>query len=207
VKDEIVVNDRLVKDMPGNHGDYYSSEYNDAKFRKSHPWEESRGIGGSYGFNRAENLEDYSTSKQLILELADIVSRGGNLLLNVGPTADGRIPVIMQQRLTDIGEWLRINGEAIYGTSKYKRSSDSVEGHKIYFTSKPGEVYVIFSHWPENKVTINLDASTKIKDVSLINAKEKVLWSQQGSKITLKLPQISYNDLPAVNAWVLKISY
>ena len=104
VKNEVVVNDRFAKGMPGKHGDYFSSEYEDTEAVGSgHPWEESRGVGGSYGFNRAENIDDYSSSEDLIHELIDIVSRGGNLLLNVGPTADGRIPVIMQQRLVDMG--------------------------------------------------------------------------------------------------------
>jgi alpha-L-fucosidase len=207
VKDEVVVNDRLVKDMPGNHGDYYSSEYNDAKFSKFHPWEESRGIGGSYGYNRAENLEDYSTSKQLVLELADIVSRGGNLLLNVGPTADGRIPVIAQQRLTDIGEWLKINGEAIYGTTKFEKSSDTINGHKVYFTAKPDATYIIFSHWPENSFNVNFNSARKIKDITLLNGNKKVSWSRKGNQVAMKLPFVNYNDLPAVDAWVLKIKY
>ena len=79
-------------------------------------WEENRGIGHSYGYNRNEQLDDYKSSHDLILMLVDVVSRGGNLLLDIGPTADGRIPVIMQQRLIDIGNWLDLNGEAIYGT-------------------------------------------------------------------------------------------
>ena len=56
VKDEVVVNDRFARGMPGKHGDYFSSEYKDADIDQQHPWEESRGIGGSYGYNRAENL-------------------------------------------------------------------------------------------------------------------------------------------------------
>ena len=123
--------------MTGKHGDYFSSEYKDAdadSFQK--PWEESRGIGGSYGFNRAENAEDYSSSKDLIIELIDIVSRGGNLLLNVGPTADGRIPVVMQERLLDIGDWLAINGEAIYGTKKHAIPSIKSDDQQLYFSNK-----------------------------------------------------------------------
>ncbi|MDO9375375.1 MAG: alpha-L-fucosidase [Ferruginibacter sp.] len=60
--------------------------------------------------------------------LADIVSRGGNLLLDIGPTADGRIPVIMQQRLTDMGNWLQTNDEAIYGTKAYKQPYEWSDG-------------------------------------------------------------------------------
>ena len=68
------------------------------------PNEECRGIGGSFGFNRFETPEDYMSSKELVHMLIDLVSRGSNFLLNIGPTADGRIPVIMQQKLLDIGD-------------------------------------------------------------------------------------------------------
>jgi alpha-L-fucosidase len=93
-------------------------------------WEECRGIGESFGFNRNETLAEYSSSQELILMLVDVVSNGGNLLLNVGPTADGRIPIFMQERLLDIGNWLEINGEAIYGTTKYKVTTQWSEGQR-----------------------------------------------------------------------------
>ena len=81
VREEIVVNDRFAKGMPGRHGDYFSSEYKDAQFdeTRQHPWEESRGLGGSYGFNRAERLNDYLSTSDLIEELIDVVSRGQDI--------------------------------------------------------------------------------------------------------------------------------
>jgi alpha-L-fucosidase len=108
---------------------YTTSEYGSG-MDASVTWEESQGIGHSYGYNRNEKLEDYKSSHDLILMLVDIVSRGGNLLLDIGPAADGLIPVIMQQRLTDIGTWLQTNGEAIYGTKAYKQSYQWSEGKK-----------------------------------------------------------------------------
>ena len=145
-KDEVVVNDRWAKDMPGKHGDYFSSEYQDTDaVGGDHPWEESRGVGGSYGYNRAENIDDYSTSRELVHELIDVVGRGGNFLLNIGPTADGRIPVVMQDRLRGIGAWLAVNGEAIYGTRQW-RASGAVSGAcgpDLRYTAKSDDLYVL----------------------------------------------------------------
>ena len=104
------------------HGGYWTTEYTAGMSGMDHPWEESRGMGFSYGYNRAERLEDYHTGRELVLMLTDIVSRGGNLLLDIGPTADGTIPVIMQERLHEIGDWLQVNGEAIYGTRPWKQT-------------------------------------------------------------------------------------
>ena len=68
-----------------------------------HPWEESRGMGFCYGYNRAERIDDYHTGRELVILLVDLVSRGGNLLLDIGPAADGTIPVVMEERLLQIG--------------------------------------------------------------------------------------------------------
>ena len=99
VKDEVVINDRWGNDTRHKHGGYWTTEYTAGMSGMDHPWEESRGMGFSYGYNRAERLEDYHTGRELVIMLVDIVSRGGNLLLDIGPAADGTIPVIMQERL------------------------------------------------------------------------------------------------------------
>jgi alpha-L-fucosidase len=127
-KDEVVVNDRWGKECRHHHGGYYTTEYAAGMKDASHPWEESRGMGFSYGWNRIENIDDYKSARELILVLIDLTSRGGNLLLDIGPTGDGRIPVIMQQRLLEIGDWLKVNGEAIYGTRYAGRACQWTEG-------------------------------------------------------------------------------
>ena len=205
VKDEVVVNDRFAKDMPGQHGDYFSSEYQDTDAVNSeHPWEESRGVGGSYGFNRAENIDDYSSSEELIHELVDIVSRGGNLLLNVGPTADGRIPVIMQQRLIDMGEWLEVNGDAIYGTRKRGVSSQESGDQKLYFTTKAGSIYCMFSH-ADQELIIDLLDSEKVRHVSLLGWEGDVRWETEGQRLTIQLPKMGLNEIPCLYTWALQI--
>ena len=203
---EIVVNDRWCKGMPGKHGDYFSSEYKDAdagSFGK--PWEESRGVGGSYGFNRAENAEDYSSSKDLIIELIDIVSRGGNLLLNVGPTADGRIPVIMQERLLDIGDWLNVNGDAIYGTRKYAVSSVKSDNQALYFSSKENEIYCFYTKWTDT-IEINLPLKEKVRNVTLLGYKGNITWAiDKNNKLIVDIPRLTIDEIPCQYAWTLKI--
>lgn len=206
VKNEVVVNDRWCKECPGEHGDYYSSEYQDATgLEMSHPWEESRGIGGSYGFNRAENLKDYHTSKQLIHELIDIVSRGGNLLLNVGPTADGRIPVIMQERLADIGDWLSINGEAIYGSRVFTAGRS---GNKMLrFTQKGNTVFAICLEWPGKYLTLDGFSEMESTSVELLGIEGDLIFSSNESRILIQTPELNPGNNPSSHAWVFKISF
>jgi hypothetical protein len=129
VKDKVVINDRWGQETRHHHGGYYTTEYeSEADFDK--PWEECRGMGFSFGYNRNEDIEDYNSAQTLVLMLCDLVSNGGNLLLDIGPDDRGRIPVIMQERLLQIGEWLHVNGEAIYGTRKWKDAVQWTEGKR-----------------------------------------------------------------------------
>jgi len=208
VKHEVVVNDRFAKNMPGNHGDYYSSEYKDMDDSNlNHPWEESRGIGGSYGFNRAEGIENYNSSEELIHELIDIVSRGGNLLLNVGPMADGIIPVIMQERLNDIGLWLKVNGEAIYETRKMTIDKQKRTKEEVYFTSKKKELFCIFTKWTDT-IEINLLKEENVKDISLLGYDGLLEWKlSENNKLIIKIPKLTIDEIPCMHAWTLKIEF
>jgi len=130
VRDSVVVNDRWGTGVRFQHGGVYTPEYQPDLDFEEHAWEENRGMGASYGYNRAEDAWDYNSAQSLILHLVDKVSRGGNFLLDIGPDASGKIPPIMQERLLSIGKWLKINGEAIYGTRRWRISSQWSAGRR-----------------------------------------------------------------------------
>lgn len=209
VKESVVVNDRWGKETRGKHGGIYTTEYDIAgeqsvaKEKAEHPWEECRGIGGSFGYNRNENLENYETSESLIHILIDKVSRGGNLLLNVGPTADGRIPVIMQQRLKDIGDWLAINGDAIYGTRAWNKPANAEKKANMFFTVKGKDLYVIITKWTEKPMTIK--GISQANAVTLLGFKGKIKYSSANNQLTITPPVVSPADNLSQYAWVFRI--
>ncbi|MEN9920067.1 MAG: hypothetical protein RL662_2503 [Bacteroidota bacterium] len=125
---EAIVNDRW-----GSGADYgfKTPEYSAGITLTDRPWAEVRGVGRSFGLNRNEPLENYLTEDQLIHHFATLVANGGGLTLNVGPAGDGQIPLLQQERLLQLGDWLRVNGEAIYETRAYKKQT---EEKQIYIT-------------------------------------------------------------------------
>jgi alpha-L-fucosidase len=206
VRDTVVVNDRWGKETRSKHGGFYTTEYdNDAEGASiEHPWEECRGIGSSFGYNRNENLEDYSSSEKLVHTLIEKVAQGGNLLLNVGPTADGRIPVIMQQRLSDMGAWLKVNGEAIYATKPWSAASENTDA-SVYYTTKGKDLYVIFTKYPEKSVTIK-GITGKPVSVEMLGSDVKVSYAVNGKNLTIHPPVMTINKYPCNYAWTFKVS-
>jgi alpha-L-fucosidase len=204
VKDHVVVNDRWGKETRSVHGGIYTTEYDLVHSETvtkaiEHPWEECRGIGSSFGYNRNEGLEDYNSSTQLVEILIDKVSRGGNLLLNIGPTADGRIPVIMQQRLLDMGEWLKVNGEAIYGTTAWK-AAPSQKQKGVYYTQKGKDLYVLLTAFPEKNFTV--PGIQKPSRVEMLGVNQTVKFSGN----TISPPVVTPANMPCDHAWVFKLT-
>jgi alpha-L-fucosidase len=208
VKNEVVINDRWGKETRSKHGGIYTTEYdlihdaNSTGTEINHPWEECRGIGSSFGFSRNEMLDDYSTSEQLIHILIDKVARGGNLLLNIGPDSDGTIPVIMQQRLRDMGNWLRVNGDAIYNTRKWANAPKIDKNTTVYFTKKGTDLYLITTKWLDNLTVDGVSASTK---VSLLGLNSAVKTTVKGNKLTIAAPLVTPANVPCQHAWVYKL--
>jgi len=235
VKDEVVVNDRWGKDSRHKHGGYWTTEYTPGMADTSHPWEESRGMGYSYGYNRAERLDHYRTGRELVTILVDIVSRGGNLLLDIGPDADGTIPVIMEQRLAEIGAWLAVNGEAIYGSRPhavakqwsagaipaidYNKEYDTVydvskltgtpapgkASIEAFFTRKGDAVYAILTRWPGRRFTWKDAGALRPTAISLLGASGPLRFTKAGNSLLIDLPDLPEALLPQP-LWVLKLS-
>jgi alpha-L-fucosidase len=118
---EGVVNDRWGVPYHG----FWTREYAHVAQTLEHPWEATRGLGWSFGYNEAEGPEHTIGERELVHLLVDVVSKNGNLLLNVGPAADGTIPALQRERLAALGAWLARHGEAIYATRPWLRSGDT----------------------------------------------------------------------------------
>lgn len=118
--------DAIANDRWGHGADYgfKTPEYSAGITMTDRPWAEVRGIGRSFGLNRNEPLENYLTEDALIRHFATLVANGGGMILNVGPAGDGQIPLLQQERLIQLGEWLSVNGEGIYGTTAYKKHTE-----------------------------------------------------------------------------------
>ncbi len=205
----VVINDRWGSECRGVHGGYFTTEYGDVNANMSEQfmkrgWEENRGIGFSFGYNRHEDISDYQTAESLVHMLVEIVSKGGNFLLDIGPTADGRIPVIMQERLLQMGKWLQVNGEAIYSSRPYQVDH---EGKTIRFTkSKDGKyVYAVSSVWPGNYFKLSDVKPIAGSQVYMLGVKEPLKWEWKNNSLNIQIPQSIQNNKPCDYSYSFKI--
>ena len=220
VKDTVVVNDRWGKSPDrrqssrGVHGGHYTTEYgfetgeiSDGKKGRAsaiHPWEECRGFGRSFGYNRFERASDYMSEPECIALLVRVVSAGGNLLLNIGPDRHGLIPPIMEDRLLAMGRWLEVNGEAIYGTTGVSAQGRE-NGEGIFLTRKQDAIYAIAMGWRETPFAVSCGKG--VKNVSLLGSGAKVEWRAEGDDLLITPPSLPYSALPCAHAFVYRIDF
>jgi len=187
--------DGVVDDRFGvKHSDFVSPEYETLSKISDKKWEECRGLGRSFGYNRAEGEKETIAKDELIYLLVDIVSKNGNLLLDVGPEADGTIPAVQMDRLKTLGAWLERNGEGIYGTRPWKRAEgETAEGLRVRFTQKDGAVYAFLLGEPKGKAVrvrgLRLKEGAEVGWLEEAGRKASATWKQLGEDVEIRVTE------------------
>lgn len=200
----------------------YDIERGQLKELRPYFWQTDTAVSkNSWGY--VQN-HDYKNAGDIVGDLVDIVSKNGTLLLNIGPRPDGTIPEAEEQILRDIGRWLAVNGEAIYGSRPWQRFGEgptevvegsfndtkrpAFTGEDIRFTTKENTLYAICLGWPEETVVIkSLSANSplqadQIAGISMLGTAEALSWSQDGSGLKISRPA----QKPGEYAYTFKVS-
>jgi alpha-L-fucosidase len=200
-----IVNDRVGNDL----GDFSTKEQQLADNINAKPWELCHTMGGQWGYNKHDVY--YKTPETLIRYLVDAVSKGGNFLLNVGPTGLGDFPIFTSPIIESFHVWLAENGEAIYGARPWRifgetyipvPTENKENAPDFRFTAKDKNLYIIVRGVKAQKYTLtSIKPTDKIKKISLLGNSQKVVWKQTAQGLEVAIPELS----PArVAVYVLK---
>ncbi|XP_014779792.1 alpha-L-fucosidase isoform X2 [Octopus bimaculoides] len=213
VKNTVVINDRWGKDARCRHGGFMTCDdrYNPGTIQPR-KWENCMTIDKeSWGYRRNAQEQDYFTMEELTETLAKTVSCGGNLLMNIGPTSDGRIIPLYQERLKQFGDWLKINGEAIYGSKPWIAQQD-ILNPQVWYTSKSNGngnpiVYAIVLELPySGSLELGVPKPSQDTLVTWLGYQEgDIKWTVSGNNIIIEIPKVYPHQLPCQWAWVFKI--
>ncbi|WP_083762577.1 alpha-L-fucosidase [Parvibaculum lavamentivorans] len=152
--------------QPIPHSDFRTPEYTRFSTIQKKKWEATRGMSYSFGFNRDDKDEDYEAADTLLGDFIDGVSKGGNLLLNIGPRgADAGIPEAQLSRLSAFGDWLGANGSAVYGSKPWGKAgetsdTETADGLPVRFTQRDGMVNILILGRPAGE-------SLRLRNVAL----------------------------------------
>lgn len=207
VKDTVVTNDRWGHETLCTHGGYYTcaDRYNPGVLQP-HKWENCMTLDKeSWGYRRDADIVDYLTPEELMTTIIETVSCGGNVLVNVGPTREGTIPPIQEERLEQMGEWLAINGEAIYNAIPYDVQNDTLTPG-IWYTQNESktQVYAMLTSWPGATVRLGSIASSANLRVSMLGTQGQLQWFEGSPGIIVTTPRQDANT--SKWAWTLVIT-
>ena len=199
----LIVVDRAVY---GKHQNYLTPENVVPEKMLTYPWESCITATGSWSFTFGDS---YKTSRELIHMLVDIVSKGGNLLLNIGPGPDGTWQDDAYDRLREMGDWMKVNGEAIYGTrpvAPYK------EGKVCLTGKKDGAVYALYladvrEEHPPSNIRLNTLQPDAKAIVTMLGTKGELKWESAGKEVVVEIPPSVQKKGPCKYVWTIKISH
>lgn len=194
---KLIVVDRAV---PGPQQNYLTPEQEIPKDGLPYPWETCMTMATSWSYVPNDS---YKPCNEIIEKLVDIVSKGGNYLLNIGPGPDGELDTNAYQRLKEIGAWMTVNGEAIYGTRMYKVFKD---GDNIRYTqSKDGKTkYIFLFEFPKDNVTLSEMPFAKRAKLHMLGSKQPLKWGAKNGKVNIEVPVNMKNVTDHV--WVIKVT-
>jgi len=178
---QLIVVDRAVE---GVHQNYLTPEQHIPEGGLPYPWETCMTMGNSWSYVPGDT---YKSADDLIKKLVDIVSKGGNLLLNIGGSPEGDMDSIAYQRLKEMGAWIKINGEGIYGSRMNKTFG---EGENIRYTkSKDGKTqYAFLLAFPENKITLSKIDIPQGAKITMLGTKKNLKWKKTDAGYEITIP-------------------
>ena len=199
-----IINQRIGNNL----GDYKVSEQKIPTDGSYDPWESCITMNGHWGYNKADTK--WKSPESMIRSFVDIVSKGGNLLLNVGPTGEGAIPKPSVERLSKIGDWTRVNGEAIYGCGPTpfgkelgRKEKDAKGKTRIVgklpwrATTKPNRIYIHLFEWPDAELSIpKIDGS--VGKAYFLGQESDLLKVDQSKGTSIAMPESKPKSLVPV---------
>lgn len=213
VKDTVVANDRWGKGDMCLHGGYLTCQdrYNPS-VKQAKKFENAMTIDKDHwGFRREARLEDFYSTKELLATFAQTVSCGGNMLMNVGPTNYGTIQPIYEERLLEFGQWMSINGEAIYSTRPWSSQKDNATN--AWYTAKKTQfgsyVYAILLAWPdENYLYLKAPVPSSTTVITMLGYPDYNFsyMATVPTGVNITLPTIPFSKIPSQDAWVFKMT-
>jgi len=191
---DVITNDRLGKDFPGDHKTF------ERHVPKQAPpdayWEVCMPISGSWGYKKSDR--DFKSASTLIRHLVDIASKGGNYLLNVSPTGNGTILPEAVGRLQAIGQWMKINSESIYGTSASPLGKPEWGRCTQKKTSDGTTLYLHVFDWPEDGELLVTGLKNDVRQAHLLADGTAVKTRRQESDTVVSLPRQAPDEIASV---------